>query len=193
MLVKVLDENRVKILMEDHDVEFYDLPFEKLNYDDPLSRAFIYELIQKTYDQTGVNFQDCRVMIEVVPGVSRTYYILLTKMEQEGREKIEFDKADRTDTEMYIFRIVHGTDVLKFFKNMQKFRPETSELYLYKQCYYVTLSFSPNLITQPEFTQFLSSLEEFGGRCRYHYTNESLLREWGELLLGPDAYGILAC
>lgn len=193
MLVKVLDENRVKILMEDQDVELYDLPFEKLNYDDPISRAFIYELIQRTYDQTGVNFQDCRVMIEVVPGVSRTYYILLTRMDRAGREKIEFDKADRTDTEMYIFRMEHGSDVLKFFGSMQEFRPETSELYLYKQNYYAALSFSPNATTNPAFAHFLAALEEFGGRCRYHYSNESLLKEWGELLLGPNAYEVLSC
>ena len=192
MLVKVLDENRVKILMEDHDVELYDIPFEKLNYDDPLSRAFIYELIQKTYDQTGVNFQDCRVMIEVVPGVSRTYYILLTRMEREGRERIEFDKADRADAEMYIFRVTNGSDVLKLFHYMDRFRPEISELYRYKQQYYILLSFSPDVMLDPYFPSFLSGLEEFGGRCRFHYINESILKEWGELLLDTDAYGTLA-
>ncbi len=192
MLVKVLDENRVKILMEDQDIEFYGLPFEKINYDDPLSRAFIYDLIQKTYDQTGVDFQDCRVMIEVVPGVSRTYYILLSKMEKDGREKIEFDKAERTDTEVYIFRIDHGSDVLKFFEGLKEFRPDTSELYCYRNSYYVTLSFPAALTVKPEFSLFLMRLEEFGGRCRYHYTNEALLKEWGELLLGPNAYDVLS-
>ena len=193
MLVKVLDENRVKILMEDQDIELYDLPFEKLNYDDPFSRAFIYELIRKTYDQTGVNFQDCRVMIEVVPGVSRTYYILLTKIEQEGEEKFEFDKADRTDREMYIFQIDHGTDVFKFFKNMKPFRPETSALYYYQSHFYALLSFAPPDTATPEFALFLLRLEEFGQRCRYHYMNESLLKEWGELLIGPDAFRVLSC
>ncbi|PWM41044.1 MAG: hypothetical protein DBX52_02425 [Clostridiales bacterium] len=193
MLVKVLDENRVKILMEDQDIDFYDLPFEKLNYDDPFSRAFIYELIQKTYDQTGVNFQDCRVMIEVVPGVSRTYYILLTKIERDGREKIEFDKADRTDTEMYIFKVDRGADVLKFFRAMRRYQPEKSDLYFYKNSYYIALSFSPHVTVEPDFARFLFQLEEYGGRCRYHYMNESILKEWGERLLGPDAFGILTC
>ncbi len=191
MLVKVLDENRVKILMEDQDIEFYGLPFERINYEDPLSRAFIYDLIQKTYDQTGVNFQDCRLMIEVVPGVSRTYYILLSKMEADGREKIEFDKADRTDTEVYIFRLDHGSDVLRFFAGMKAFRPDISELYRYRNGYYVMLSFSALVTVSPEFSQFLMRLEEYGGRCRYHYTNEALLKEWGELLIGPNAYDAL--
>ncbi len=191
MLVKVLDENRVKILMEDQDIDFYGLPFEKINYDDPLSRTFIYELIQKTYDETGVNFQDCRVMIEVVPGVSRTYYILLSKMDADGLEKIEFDKADRTDVEVYIFRLNCGADVLKLIDKLERYRPERSELYYYGDCYYLVLSFPSYLTAKPEFSLFLMQLEEYGGRCRYHYTNESLLREWGRLLLGPDAYKVL--
>ncbi len=191
MLVKVLDENRVKILMEDPDIEFYGLPFEKINYDDPLSRAFLYDLIQKTYDQTGVDFQDCRLMIEVVPGVSRTYYILLSKMETDGREKIEFDKADRTDTEVYIFRFEQAADVLRFFDGLDGFQPNNSELYRYGSFYYVTLSFPSHWTVKPEFSLFLMRLEEFGGRCRYHYANESLLKEWGELLAGPDAYELL--
>lgn len=191
MLVKVLDENRVKILMEDPDIEFYGLPFEKINYEDPLSRAFIYDLIQKTYDQTGVDFQDCRLMIEVVPGVSRTYYILLSKMEMDGREKIEFDKVDRTDTEVYIYRLDQGSDVLRFFSGLERFQPECSELYRYGNHYYVMLSFPAHWTVRPEFSLFLIQLEEFGGRCRYHYTNESLLKEWGERLAGPDAYEVL--
>lgn len=193
MLVKVLDENRVKILMEDNDIEFYDLPFERLNYDDPLSRAFIYELIQKTYDQTGVDFMDCRVMIEVIPGVSRAYYILLTKIDQEGQEQFEFDKADRIETEIYIYKLNNGTDVLKFFKKLQEFKPQTSELYYYNQNYYVALSFLPNATLDPHFECFLMHLQEYGSRVCYHYANDAFLKEWGELLVGSDAFGVLSC
>ena len=191
MLVKVLDENRVKILMEDQDIDYYDLPFEKLNYDDPVSKAFLYELIQKTYDQTGVNFLDCRLMIEVVPGVSRTYYILLTRIRHEGGEKVEFDKADCTEMEMYIFKLEKGSEVLKFFKGLRQHPPSKSDLYFYNGVYYVTLAFPPHFTAESEFQNYLQHLEEFGERCRYRYTNESILREWGERLLGPDAYCVL--
>ncbi len=192
MLVKVLDENRVKILMEDQDIEFYGLPFEKINYDDPISRSFIYELIQKTYEQTGVNFRECRVMIEVVPGVARAYYILLTKMVQEGCARIEFDKAEKSDAEVYIFKVFRGSDVIKLFERLKRFPPETSELYCYQNQYYVLLTFLPNQSSKNDFTVFLTELEEYGGRCRYDYVNEAILKEWGELLVGVNAYDVFA-
>ncbi|MBQ7034576.1 MAG: adaptor protein MecA [Clostridia bacterium] len=186
MLVKVLDENRVKILMEDQDIEQYDLPFEKLNYDDPYSRAFIYNLIEKTYDQTGLNFRDSRLIIEVVPGFSRSYYILLTKIEKEGEEKIEFDKSESVETEMYVFRLECGYDVLQFIKQIGEFYPEKSALYLLNDHFYLTLSFGADAVKKEEFGRYIKRLEEFGFRCRYHYANESILKEWGMLIAGPD-------
>lgn len=191
MLVKALDENRVKILVEDRDIDRYDLPFEKLNYDDPNSRAFICELIEKAYDQTGINFQDCRLMIEVIPGVSRSYYILLTKIMRDGDEKIEFDKADRIESEMYIFKIDQGSEVLRFFQFLTKKPPQKSDLYFYNQSFYIALSFEPYVVEKEDFRWFLHRLEEFGEHCRFQYSNEALLREWGERLLGPDAFGVL--
>ncbi len=188
MLVKVLDENRVKILMEDQDIAYYDLPFEKLNYDDPVSKAFIYDLIRKTYEHTGVDFKNCRVMIEVIPGVSGAYYVLLTRMEQSGEEKIEFDKTECCDREMFIYKLEHAFQIPLFFKRFINHPPEGSRLYRYGNAYYAVVSFSPNKAKDEEFSALLLSLEEFGNRCRFHYMNEGLLKEWGDCILDKDAY-----
>ncbi len=190
MLVKVIDENRVKILMEDRDIELYDLPFEKLNDNDPVSRAFIYDLIQMTYEQTGVNFQGAHLMIEVVPGVSRTYYILMTRMQIDGEDGVEFGKADLSEAEMYIFRVEFGTDVIKFFEYLKRCPPEKSELYRYENAYYITLSFYPHITQEWDLKEHLNILEEYGTRCRFRLINESLLKEWGIRLAGPNAYEI---
>ncbi len=191
MLLKVLDQDHVKILMEDHDVDFYDLPFEKLDYDDPTSKAFLYDLIQKTYNQTGVNFLDSRLMIEVIPGVSRSYYVLLTRISSDGSEKVAFDKADPAELEMYLFRFEQSNDVLKFFQELKIHRPTRSDLYYFRKKYYAALSFSSHTVNEPDFSVFLDHLSEYGERCSFHYVNEATLREWGEYLLGPTAHEVL--
>lgn len=188
MLVKVLDNDRVKILMEDQDIAFYDLPFEKLSEEDPDSQAFIYELIQKTQERTGIDFKDCKVMIEVVPGVSGSYYILLTRMREEGEGKICFDKADLAEREVYIFRINHAWDIPSFFELMSGFSPEESSLYFFGESYYALLAFNPSIIKNSDFNFFLLSLEEFADRCRYQYINEALLMEWGECICERGAH-----
>ncbi len=191
MLVKVLDERRVKILIEDQDVSVYNLPFEKLNYDDPYSKSFIYDLIRKTYEQTGIDFQDCCVMIEVIPGFARSYFILLTKMEEDGEKKVEFDKAERSEPEVYIYKMDRGGEVLRFFSSLNAYQPEISELYYYEGHYYVVLTFPPHVVAEKGFLLFLEQLNEFAHRCKYRYYNSGLLSEWGEVLATPNAYEIL--
>lgn len=191
MLVKVLDENRVKILMEDQDIAYYDVPFEKLDYDDPISKAFIYELIHKTYESTGVDFKNCRVMIEVIPGVSRAYYILLTRMDQEGLECIQFDKVESIEREVYIFKLKSAYEVLRFFNQLSCFPPDGSSLYFYGDYYYAVISYSLGIIKEQGFLKLMLSLEEYGERCRFQLLNEGLLAEWGRCLLDHNAYDLL--
>ena len=189
MMVKVLDENRVKILIEDVDVALYNLPFEKLNYDDPFSKSFIFELIQKTYEETGIDFQDSRVMIEVIPGVARSYYVLLTKMESSDGEQIEFDKAERSESELYIYKLSRGGDVIRFFSALNGIEPEMSEIYYYGHSYYVVLAFSQYSLEQRCFSATIDALNEFGSRCKFRYDNMGILAEHGTLIASPDAYG----
>ena len=188
MLLKVLDENRVKILMEEDDIDLFDLPFEKLNYDDPYSRSFILDLFDKTYEQTGVDFKNSRVMIEVVPGVSKTYYILLSKMANEAGEKIEFDKAELSETEHYIFRFGSAEQVLSFLNKIREFFPQKSEVYYYNSYYYMVLYFLPSVILKKDFGDYLRNLDEFGERCRFKIENEGTLAEWGVYLGETDIF-----
>lgn len=190
MLVKVLDENRVKILMEDQDIAYYDLPFDKISDDDPVSKAFIYELLHKTYERTGMNFQNCRVMIEVVPGVAESYYILLTRIQEEGDGKFEFGKTEMAEREMYVFKLDRAQNVPVFFSLLRNCPPEQSDLYYWNDIYYVTVFFAPAMIEKNEFKRLLLSLEEFADRCKFCYANEGFLKEWGECLCSRNAYEV---
>ncbi len=189
MLLKILDENRVKILMEEQDIEQYDLPFEKLNYDDPYSRAFIYDLIQKTYEETGINLCDSRVMIEVVPGVARAYYILISRIKRDGNAKIEFDKAELPEADEYVFLLRTGDELIRFFKQLKAFYPQNSELYCYNRRYYAILSYHAQTENSDSFLEFLNHLDEYGERCDYQFHNISLLKERGDCMIGNDAAG----
>lgn len=193
MLLKVLDENKVKILIEDQDIEFYDLPFEKINYDDRYSRAFIMELLQKTYDETGLNFFECKVMVEVIPGVSNSYYILLSKMDGHGDKKIEFDKAEPSENDVYIFHLKSAEKLILFLKQCHSLYSIKNEVYFYNNSYYVVLNFTPQMTSKNEFGLFLSKMEEYGERCKFKIINEAILKEWGELLAGPNAMEQFVC
>ncbi len=185
MLLRALDANRVKILMEDQDILNYDLPFEKLNYDDDYSRAFIYELIQTTYEKTGIDFKNSRIMIEVIPGVSRSYYIILSRLDSEGAGDIEFDKTERPEEACYIYSLHTAKNIFPFFRSLLRYPPIKSYIFFFYDQYYILLYFA---IENAKIAHLAAILDEFGSLCQYHLMNDAFLMEHGECLAGPNAY-----
>ena len=189
MLLKVIDENKVKILVEDKDILQYDLPFEKLNYNDKASREFILELIRKTYEQTGVDFMDSKVLIEAIPGSASSYYILFTRLEADSEQQISFDKAARADTDIYIFKLFELKNLFEIAKQFEKhcsILASKSRVYLYRGAYYLVLEFATQIVADKSFEVFICTLNEFAVRCQWNMLNESLLSEWGTLIAGDD-------
>ncbi len=180
MLVKVLDENRIKILMEDQDVDLYNLPFERINEEETAVRSFIYDLLEKAREETGIDLNNSSLMVEVIPGVSRSYYILITRIPGEGNEKIEFEHNLSFEPEMYLFLIDNGSDLLCFINQLKLYPPEKIEVFYFQKKYYVMFSYDQRRLESYGFSSFLLRLEEFGKRCRFHSINIGLLREWGE-------------
>ena len=189
MLLKVIDENKVKILVEDKDILQYDLPFEKLNYNDKASREFILELIRKTYEQTGVDFMDSKVLIKAIPGAARSYYILFTRLEPGSEQQISFDKAARNDTDVYIFKLFELRDLFTIAGQFEKnsgILASKSRIYFYRGAYYLVLEFASQIVSDTAFETFICTLGEFAERCRWNMLNDSLLSEWGTLIAGDD-------
>ena len=181
VLLKVLDDCRVKVMVEYADIQKYGMPYEKINYDDPSSRTFIYELICFIKSQTGLDFMNNRLMVEVISGYSKIYYILITKLEQCDGTDIEFDKADKDDNEVYIYKVLHPSKALRFIE--KELNPLSVSLYRYCNEYYLVLMVSPCVVRKDCFVFFLNQLEEFAGKCRYNYVNEAILNEYGEQIL----------
>ncbi len=182
MQVKVLDENRIKILMEDQDVEYYDLPFERINEEEPLVQEFLSDLLKRTKTEIGLDLHNSSLLVEVIPGSSRSYYILITRMAGQEDAKTSLYSEESAKAEMYLYMINDGEDVLRFFEQLRAYPPETAELFYYRKCYYAALYYRSRQISHPSFYSLLMQLEEFGGRCDYHAANIGLLRERAELV-----------
>ena len=180
MLLKVLDDCRVKIMVESVDIQKYEMPYEKIDYEDPSSRAFIYELICYIKEHTGLDFTSNKLMVEVIPGCSRVYYILITKLERCEETDIEFDKTALDEREVYVFRLLKLSETMNFIK--KKTDRLNVLVYRYGRDYYLVIMASPQLARKDFFENFLIQMDEYAGRCRYNYMNEAILNEYGELV-----------
>ncbi len=194
MLLKVIDKDKVKVLLENEDMTQYSISFESLNPDDISSREFLLGLLKKIYDSTGLNFLDCKVMIEVVPGMSDSCYIIITRLCKSSDDTV-CENSAKADEDMYLFEMYCAEnifDIAEVFNKNRDIKISTTKMYKYRGKYYFTVDFPPETVSSEWFYMFIKRLTEFCVKCRWNIINEALLNEWGELVAKNPIQNIAA-
>lgn len=190
MFLKVIDNDKVKILVEPKDIGDTGITFENLDYNDPLSRAFILELLDETYIRTGINFLESKILIEAVPGISNSFYVIITRVSDSEDPSVNFDKTAKSDRDMYLFELLYPESVFDIMRVLNKkyaMKTDGSRLYKYRGKYYLCIWFPPETVANESFYQLVNSITEYSHKCKWRVTNEALLEEWGELIINDPA------
>lgn len=185
MQLKVIDKNKVKILIEDKDIVDSLLLTDGIDCQQKATREFILKLLNETYVRTGIDFLSSKVLIEVIPGVSGSYYIIITRISQKPEPYVEFDTTVKADEDMYLFELYHPEnifDISKIARDTPSLAIGHSKMFKYKEKYYLSVYFPPKTVSDEEFTSLIKSFCEFSSKCRWNLYNECILAEWGELL-----------
>lgn len=185
MLLKVIDKDKVKVLIEDKDLEKYGITYDNLDSEDDSSRELLLMLFNEIYSSTGVNFLESRVLVEVIPGVSNSYYIIITRLSPSSDRAVNIDKTAKADEDMYLFELYcpeNIFDIAGVFKKNKDIKIGATRMYKYKDKYYFTVDFPPETVSGDRFYMIVKCITEFSAKCKWSIINEALLEEWGELL-----------
>ena len=185
MLLKVIDKDKVKVLIEDKDLEKYGITYDDLDSEDDSSREFLLMLLNEIYSSTGVNFLESRVRVEVIPGISNSYYIIITRLSPSSDNAVNIDKTAKADEDMYLFELYcpeNIFDIAGVFKKNKDIKISTTRMYKYRGKYYFTVDFPPETVSGDRFYMIVKRITEFSTKCKWSIINEALLEEWGELL-----------
>lgn len=194
MLLKVIDKDKVKVLIEDKDLEEYSVTFENLDSDDASSREFLLMLLNEIYSSTGVNFLESKVLVEVIPGISNSYYIIITRLSPSSDNAVHIDKTAKADEDMYLFELYcpeNIFDIAGVFEKNKDVKISATRMYKYRGKYYFTVDFPPETVSGERFYMIIKRLTEFCTKCKWSIINEALLEEWGELLAKNPVQKIL--
>jgi len=168
MLFKIINKDKVKILIEKEDVLF---TYYKENY-----ITCVAELLISIYKNTGIDFTNSKIMIEVVNGESDTYYIIITRISSSK------EKTDENEVDMYIFKITQPERLFNMVSviNRKSVNIKKSELYEYKnEMYFCIYVLNDDAYAQEEL---IDELEKNVPRCRWNIISDSILKEWGRLI-----------
>lgn len=184
MNLKVIDKDKVKIQIEEKDLDDLQLPSDASDMEDVLAREFILSLLNETYVRTGINFLDSKILVEIVAGASFSFYIIITRLSDKNTSDNNF--AVKADEDMYLFELCHPEnifDVSAVVKNEKTLKTGSSKMYKYKNKFYLMINFPPETVSNDRFSELLSKLNEYSVKCRWSILNEAMLCEWGELMI----------
>ena len=184
MQLKVIDKDKVKILIEDKDFEELCVPEDITNCNEINSSEFILKLLDQTYIQTGIDFSDSKVLIEVLPGISSAFYIIITRLESKGT--IQKQISLKADEDMYLFKLhqlENIFDVSDVFKRYTTLKIGGSRIYKFKNRYYFSIDFPPETVSDNVFYDLIKDITLYSDKCKWNILNEPILCEHGKLLI----------
>lgn len=183
MFLKVIDSNKVKILVEEKDIADTGLNFENLDYNDDASRSFILKLLEETYIQTGINFFESKILVEAVPGISNSFYLIITRTSSDQDLSVNFDKTVKADRDMYLFELKNFENIYDIARLLNgSLHSENSKLFKYRGKFYLGIWFAPETVENDDFYMIVKNISEYADKCKWRIINEALLCEWGELI-----------
>lgn len=178
MRLKVINSESVKVLIEKKDMDEGYPQMDMISPDIDSSGTFIVTLMQEILEKTGVNFLDSKVIIDILPGIDESYYLIISKM-STGRRILETG-----DEDVYIFQsdlVENALDALGVVCNSE-IKADTVRIYKYKEKYYLQLGFAPESADSINFPKLLKRICKYAKKCKWSFYNEPVLSEWGELL-----------
>lgn len=181
MQFKVIDNDKVKILVESKDFDNFPELDECRSGE---VKEFILNLLDKIYVSTGVNFLGSKIFVEVISGGELSFYVVVTRLhDKTATGNIQTVKADE---DMYLFELYFPEcifDVSQTIRNAKKLKTGTSRMYKYKEKYYLCINFPPQTVSDPDFYSLINSITCHSKKCKWNLLNEAFLCEWGELII----------
>ncbi len=174
MLCRVINKDKVKVLVERNELTIID-DIEKFSIGDTIPCS-VAEFLLAVYEQTGIDFTNSKIVIEVVACSLQSYYIIITRIISEDQS------PDDNEVDMYIFRL---TEPEKLFDAVDKIKSKSfekikNELYEFKDRLYFCIYAKSNDYSVQD--DLIPMLEETLERCRWNIVNDTILKEWGRLL-----------
>ena len=181
MLIKAINKDKVKILIEDKDIGLFP-DIKNLDPDSEKSRALILKLLKEVHTRTGIDLLYGKVVIEAVSGTGGSYYLLITRVKDNDRE---------ADGDLYLFvacALENIIDAMRAFKTYENLTVSGSAIYSYKNKYYLAVEFPPSTVSDGKFYLLVKELCEHLEKCKWSILNEALLKEWGELIVQDPVF-----
>ena len=115
MKIEKISDERIKVTLQPIDMKKLNISYESLSVDCPETNNIVWNILIKIAEETGINFNNCRLTIEVVRTAAGNCVLIINKKELQTRYKYKRKKYIRETTEVYRFECFE--DIISFAKS----------------------------------------------------------------------------
>ena len=196
MKFEKLNENKIRITLNTHDLEEKNIDFHAFVSQSIESQKLFLDMLDEAEQEIGFITKDYKLMIEALALNGGDFILTVTRITKE--EKIKHKKVKikrktiKLDSNPLIYAFHSFDDFCSFCSffinsnlNSYKKKIKRDSLYLYKDTYYLCLS---NLdIEKPQKRAFYASITEFGEYVENPEIFDRKLKEYGKTIVANKA------
>lgn len=172
MLFKVINKDKVKVLIEKN--EFSKSFLDDIQNQTEEGKNALALLLINIYNETGISFLNSDVYIELVTGISNSFYIIITRLDAQSTNE---QQLMQNESDMYIYRLNNIEDIFDIANKIDTNLLTSNSLYKYKNSYYLLVSFKKENIEKT-----LETFSRLAKKCKWRLINDAILNEWGTLI-----------
>lgn len=137
-----ITQNKLKLVLNQLDLVAWKINLQELAKDEEKARAVFMELMAAVEKETGFRVNNCKLMIEAMPGDAEGFVIIVTKVGEEAkpakRKVLKVKKKDKPHKDLpLICRFDSFEDMLSFLKAGGELLAIKSALYCMQERYYL--------------------------------------------------------
>lgn len=192
MKFELLKPNKIKVIVEPHDLDRWGVTADEMAKNSPETRDIFFEMLREAERETGFTFNNARLVVEAaIRSESNELTLFVTKVDSD-EEKALFDKIStaikpiiqeqsekpkkekpKEDTPKTMVELSDFEDVVKMCHTMRECM--WGSLYSYNDKYYMTM-----------LPTYIPKASEFGNVCPAPYRN--IVEEHGTLVVKNSAF-----
>ncbi len=114
MKIEKISDERIKVTLLPIDMKKWNITYETLSADSPETNEMVWDIILKIAEETGVDFKNCRLSVEVVRTKVGNCVLIISKKDLQTRYK--YRRKDTSGEITAVYRIADFDDLINFAK-----------------------------------------------------------------------------
>lgn len=115
MKIEKISDERIKVTLLPIDMKKWNITYESLSTYSPETNDIVWNIVVKIAEETGIDFKNCRLTIEVVRTLSGNCVLIISKKELQTRYKYKRKNYLRETAAVYRFKSLE--DLICFAKS----------------------------------------------------------------------------